>query len=165
MTEKIMNDNILYFNEWLAFNPLFQNHLKIEENHLVYFDEKETLKQDISSFYLPEILFNENLRNELSLVHELSPKEFFNITTVYCELKDAMERENNEFASSPTIKEICLLKDNNDKEFICFIDENNRKYRYDTNTPETIINLYNELKDKHPVTLKELERKIQNANA
>src|SRR5574344_1220190 len=163
MIEKIMHDNILYLNEWISYNPSFKDFLSIQDHNLIYKDNDGMDSEDISEFYLPEMLYNDALRNEISTDHELSAKDFFHIVRLYCQTEEIQKKEQEESQKYPSIQNIQILKDTNDKEFIAITDEQNHRYRYDTSNPEHIINLYNDLKNSNPnITIKNLERVIEN---
>lgn len=160
-----MQDNLLYLKEWMRYNPSLTKYLSVEGNYLCCQTEETTEKIDISDFYLPEMLYNENLRNSIALETEISGIDLFEIIKLYCETKEILEKEQKELQKYPKISSIRVLKDQNNQEFILLIDEYNKKYRYDTNKPEEIINIYNDLKmKKQDVTLKELGSVIEHAN-
>ena len=61
------------------------------------------------------------------------------------------------------IKDV-FIRQKNGKEFLVFVTEDERKYRFDTDNPEKIINLYQEeTKNGKKITLNELGSVIKNA--
>ena len=74
---RIIEDNIMYLNEWSVHNNLIDSALKIEGNYLIY----ENDKIDISSFYFPELINNKNFRDDIK--NKLTSKDIFNIVKVY----------------------------------------------------------------------------------
>ncbi len=160
-----MNDNLLYINAWMNYNPEFQEHLKVEGTRLIYSEDGLSEEVPIGSFYLPEMLYNENFRNQISMEHELSAKDFFQIVKLYVETQEILEKEQQELSLSPTIENIELRKKDG-QEFLVFTDNFQRKYRYDTKEPEKVINFYLDLKNtKGSVSLKEFGSVIQNGES
>lgn len=162
MTENIMKDNLMYLEAWMNYNPRLRENLTIEDTILTY--QKESFKEsvDIKGFYLPEMLYNENFREKVQ--KELDSEDLFQIIKIYVQTNEILEKEQNELKMSPKIKEL-LVKEESGKEFIVFIDENEKKYRYDTPNLEQVVNDYNEIKNRNGfVTLKEIGKVIQNGN-
>ena len=61
------------------------------------------------------------------------------------------------------IKDV-FIRQKNGEEFLVFVTEDERKYRFDTDNPEKIINLYQEeTKNGKKITLNELGSVIKNA--
>ena len=162
MTQSVMKDNIAYLNVWMNYNPAFKENLSIVGNELVWKDHEKAESLDISHFYLPEMLYNENFRKQISETHELTGEDLFQIIKLYVETEEILEKEQKEYANSPIIEEI-NIRTENEKEFLVITDNQNKKYRYDTKEPEKVINLLMDLKDeKGTVTLKEFGSVIQN---
>lgn len=166
MTENIMRDNLLYLEAWMSYNPKLKENLSIEQNNLVYKENDYKEQINIGNFYLPNMLYNETFRNKISLQKGLTSKDLFKIIKLYIQTEEITEKEQLELQMSPKIKEIKrMLDENNEKEFIVIIDENNTKYRFDTLYPEKIIEEYLILNSlKGYVTLKELGSMIQYGN-
>ncbi len=159
MTNNIINDNILYLKEWYSLNPSLINKLYIEDNYLVLKENETSSKLDISNFYLPEMLYNENFRNKL--ISQYTPSDIFNIATVYVEAKEALNISN--VLDSPKITSLEIQKDEENKEFLLITTEDNKKYRFDTTNQEKMINIYNEEKNKKGyVTINEFGGLIKN---
>ena len=155
---KVLEDNILYLNEWMRYNPSLKETLKIENNKLLHNDESI----DLTDIYLPEMLYNEQFRKDIPLETELNGDDLFNIIKVYHYLEEVKRKEEQQSVSSPEIINI-EIKTIDNKECIIFIDENNKKYRFDTPTPEKVINMYNDLKQsRQRVSLNDIGRVIKN---
>ena len=162
MTDKIMQDNFLYLQEWKKYNPGFQDTLFIEENYLICKDNDKINKIDISKFYLPEILYNSVVREYLT-DDALKPIDLFEIIRLYKETEEMNQKEQKKISKYPKIKNIVLQKDENEKIFLLIIDEFDKKYRYDTENPQKVLQLYGILKTKNPnVTLEDLGKELQN---
>ena len=76
MTDKIMQDNQMYLTQWMRYNPSISEYNTLEGNFLV---SKDGEKLDISKIYLPEILYNEAFRQDVSNALEMSGFDFFQI--------------------------------------------------------------------------------------
>ena len=62
-----------------------------------------------------------------------------------------------------TQMDILLQKDEKEKIFLLIIDEFDKKYRYDTENPQKVLQLFGLLKAKNPdVTLEEFGKELQN---
>ncbi len=164
--DNIMRDNLLYLEAWMSYNPQLRTNLSIEKNELIYKDENRVDKVDISHFYLPNLLYNKIFRDKISLQKDLTSKDLFKIIKLYIETEEITEKEQLELQMSPKIREIKRMMDeNNEKEFIAIIDENNNKYRFDTEKPEKVIDEYLILNSlKGYVTLKELGSVVHYGN-
>lgn len=157
---KVLEDNILYLNEWMRYNPSLKESLKIENNILLHNNESINLNE----VYLPEMLYNETFRKDIPLETEITGNDLFNIIKLYYQTNEILKKEEAETKDSPEVINIEIKNDSNN-EFLVFTDEHNKKYRFNTNTPEKIINIYNELKQtRRHITIKDLERVIKNAN-
>lgn len=157
---KVLEDNILYLNEWMRYNPSLKESLKIENNKLLHNNESINLNE----VYLPEMLYNETFRKDIPLEAEINGNDLFNIIKLYYQTNEILKKEEAETKDSPEVINIEIKNDSNN-EFLVFTDEHNKKYRFNTNTPEKIINIYNELKQtRRRITIKDLERVIKNAN-
>jgi len=158
MTENIMKDNLMYLEAWMNYNPSLKENLRIDRNFLIY---KEQEKIDISNFYLPDMLYNINFREKVA--SELNSEDLFQIIKIYIQTNEITTQEEKEMTL--LVKEVLIKKDNLENEFVMLIDEKDKKYRYDTDSPEKVINYFNEMKkQKGQVTLKELGKVIQNGN-
>jgi len=163
MTDKIMHDNTLYLKEWMRYNPSIANEIILDGQDICCTINGNLERQNISQIYLPDMLYNEQLRANIPLEEEISGTNLFHIIKLYCQTAEILEQEKKELQSSPSIVDLRILKDQNNQEFIVLIDNNQRKYRFNTNQPEAVINLYNELKEKKEiVTLKEFGSVIKN---
>ncbi len=162
MTENILKDNILYLQSWMKQNPHLQQYLKLEEKNLVYEDEKERKSIPIDKFYFPQMLYNETFRNKVTYDSTFSSKELFEIISLYVKAEEILAKDQLELQKNPTLLSLAI-KNDGQKEFLVMIDSNHKKYRYDTNEPENVINIYNEIKNQQGfVTIRDLEKELQN---
>lgn len=160
MIDKILQDNQMYLTEWMHYNPSISEYNSLEGNFLC---SKNGEKLDISRVYLPEILYNESFREDVSNAEEMSGFDFFQIIKLYCQTNEILEKEQQEEEKYPTIQEMIILEE--ETPFIVFSDIHGKKYRYDTSNPQQILELYQTLKQqKGKVTLKDLGSVIQNVN-
>lgn len=146
MKENIIKDNILYLKEWINYNPKL-NELNINDKYLNFKNDQI----DISDFYFQELLYNENFRNKI-LTYEAN--DLYQIIKVCCEAKEALKDEDN------VIKDVIIKEENNER-FLLIITNDNRKFRFDTENPEKIKNLYDQNKQKQ-LTLIEFKEVILN---
>ena len=162
MTNKIMQDNQMYLTEWMRYNPSISEYTTLEGNFLC---SKEGEKLDISRLYLPEILYNEAFRQDVSNAEEMSGFDFFQIIKLYSQTNEILEKERLEDVKYPAIQNMEILKDEQGTPFIGFSDNHGKKYRYNTNQPQQILELYQSLKQKkEKVTLKDLGSVIESVN-
>ena len=93
MNSAIMTDNQLYLNNMFQTNPRFQIGLKLEGNNLIY--ELDNIKDqvDISEFYIPEIFYNDQLRNEVQNNPEFNSLDLFQTIKVAVLIADLKKLE------------------------------------------------------------------------
>ena len=162
MTDKIMQDNQMYLTQWMRYNPSISEYNTLEGNFLV---SKDGEKLDISKIYLPEILYNEAFRQDVSNALEMSGFDFFQIIKLYSQTNEILEKEQQEEAKYPAIQDMTISNDEKGTPFIVFSDIHGKKYRYVTKEPHKILELYQNLKnEKGNITIKDLGSVIQNAN-
>ena len=146
----------MYLRQWSNINPAF-NALTIEDNYLVLRQNGNEEKQDISNFYFPDMLYNETFRRKLE--KDYNAENLFRIVEVYCKAKEATKKEEN---SIPYISNLEMLEENQ-QPFLLIHTTDNKKYRFDTNDINKMINIYEQLKQtKINVTLQEFGEAIKN---
>ena len=156
MNENILRDNIMYIRQWANINPAL-NALTIEGNDLVLRQNGLEEKQDVSNFYFPDMLYNETFRRKLE--KDYNAENLFRIVEVYCKAKEATKKEEN---SVPYISNLEMLEENQ-QPFLLIHTTDNKKYRFDTNDINKMINIYEQLKQtKINVTLQEFGEAIKN---
>lgn len=151
----IFEENLTYLNHWMNINPKLKENLKVDNNQLIY--QKDSQKESVSltEFYLPEMLYNERFREDIS--NELNSYDLIQIIKMYSKTFEIRNKKQKELQMYPKIKDLKILKDQNGISFIAITDEHDKKYRYDTEQKEQVLNRYNELKIKNGyVTLKDL---------
>ena len=156
MNENILRDNIMYLRQWANINPAL-NALTIEGNDLVLRQNGTEEKQDVSNFYFPDMLYNETFRRKLE--KDYNAENLFRIVEVYCKAKEATKKEEN---SIPYISNLEILEEAQ-QPFLLIHTTDNKKYRFDTNDINKMINIYEQLKQtKINVTLQEFGEAIKN---
>ena len=156
MESKIMQDNILYLQEWKKYNPDFIDKLFIENDQLIYQNNNKIQKISINNFYLPNILYNQTLREHLKNC-VLSPYDLFLIIEIEIKAQKLNNQKQNEIAKYPAIINITKKDD-----YLIIIDENQKKYRYDTKEPDKVLQLFGLLKAQNDrVTIKDLTNAIK----
>ena len=146
----------MYLRQWTNINPAF-NALSVEDKFLVYKTADKEEKVDISNFYFPEMLYNETFRRKLE--KDYNAENLFRIVEVYCKAKEATKKEENNI---PYISNLEMLEENQ-KPFLLIHTTDNKKYRFDTDDINKMINIYEQLKQtKINVTLQEFGEAIKN---
>lgn len=160
MDSRIMQDNIMYLTEWMKSNGEIAKDITIDGTILKY---KDGEKLDIGNYYLPGILENETLRQDIWDSDKINGYDLFHIIKVYCQTEDLLRQEQKEYLKYPKIKDIKKEIDNNGIVFIAITDEYDKKYRFDTTNIEETIKAYNTLKSvKENVTLEDFGRVLNN---
>lgn len=160
MDSRIMQDNIMYLTEWMKSNEEIAKDITIDGTILKYKDEE---KLDIGNYYLPGILENETLRQDIWDSDKINGYDLFHIIKVYCQTEDLLRQEQKEYLKYPKIKDIKKEIDNNGIVFIAITDEYDKKYRFDTANIEETVKAYNTLKSvKENVTLEDFGRVLNN---
>ena len=156
MTEKIMQDNFLYLQEWKKYNPQLQDALFIEEGCLICKIAGKLEKVDIHDFYLPDILYNEDLRKDVS--NTLAAEDLFRIIRVYATSQKFRKEQQQELLSAPAILHIWTQQN-----VLYMEDDLGRKYKYTTPHPEKVLQIYGILKaQKKQVTVDDLTKELKN---
>ncbi len=159
MNSKIMQDNFLYLQEWKKYNPTFQDTLFIEDDYLICKINDKVAKIDIHDFYLPEILYNELLRKSL-MDNSLTSEDVFQIIRLYVETNQMNNYRRQRRKRNPNIAKIYI--ENGQPPFLVIVDELNSKYRYDTDNPQRVLEIYNLLKaNKETVSLEDLGKELK----
>ena len=156
MTSKIMKENQLYIQEWTQNNPNITTPFFIEDS-ILYKDSKKEKGIDIKDVYLPELLQNSSFRKKVMV---LDADTLFEIITLFVETKEILKKS---VIPSNTILSFSLKKAEKES-YLIFEDSQHQKYKFTTDKPEKIIEIYETLKNRNgEVTLKELGSEIKNA--
>ena len=151
----IFEENLTYLNHWMNINPKLKENLTIEGSLLSFQKDNQKESVSLTEFYLPEMLYNERFREDIT--SELTSYDLVQIIKMYIKTFEIRNKKQKELQMYPKIKDLKILKDKNGISFIAITDEHDKKYRYDTEHKEQILNLYNQLKMKNGyVTLKDL---------
>lgn len=156
MESKIMKDNMLYLQEWKKYNPGFMDTIFIEDDYLICKIDGSVKKVLIKDFYLPTILYNETLRKSMT-DDILKPEDLFSIIFVDAKANTLKNKEQNDLTKYPTI--VNIIREENG---LIIIDENNQKYRYETNDQDKFLQLFGLLKaNKSTVSIKDLTEALK----
>lgn len=156
MTSKIMKENQLYIKEWTQNNPNITTPFFIEDS-ILYKNAKKEKGIDIKDVYLPELLQNSSFRKKVMM---LDADTLFEIITLFVETKEILKKS---IIPQTTILSFSLKKKEKET-YLIFEDSQHQKYKFTTNKPDKIIEIYETLKNKNgEVTLKELGSEIKNA--
>lgn len=154
MPDKIMEENKLYIEEWKNFNPNLQEYFFLEGT-VLYKDYTKQEQIHLKNIYLPDILKNEKLRK---IIHQIDGPSLFEIIRLFTETKEILAKE-----ITPLSAIISYYVDK-EKKYIIFEDSEHKKYKYNTSSPEKIIEIYETIKNKSgEVTLQELGSEIKHA--
>jgi len=77
----IMNDNLLYLEAWMNYNPKLRENLTMDGTNLICKINGNLESINIKNFYLPEMLYNEEFR--IQVANELEAEDLFEIIKIY----------------------------------------------------------------------------------
>lgn len=156
---QIMNDNLMYLNEWQKYNDALKEKLQIVGPNLVCDIEGKMESVDISNYYLPDILYNPDLREDLSDASKINAEDLFHIIKVNI-LAEEFEAENFK-TGKIVITKFTMPKDEWDNEIIIFEDNQGHKYRLTKNIPEVKAVYLKLAFQKEPVDLEEFKKELE----
>ena len=106
--------------------------------------------------YTPNVDLTKSLR-----IQNISKEAVSIIAYFHIKYWSDLEEKNK---MDPSFIKDVFIRQKNGEEFLVFVTEDERKYRFDTDNPEKIINLYQEeTKNGKKITLNELGSVIKNA--
>jgi hypothetical protein len=143
---QIMNDNVLYFNEWVKQNESWQGKLQIVGNNLVYQNSKTQEVIDISHYYLPQILENLLLQEQIQIKNKLQAEDIFRIIRVNV-LADE-EKEASVFKDDVWITNLLMKQDEMGQFFLVVEDNQGHKFKITQNI-ELVLQIYQKLHQKN----------------
>lgn len=137
-----MNDNIRYFNEWLKYNDSWQGKLQIIGNNLVCKSDGINEAIDISHYYLPNILENPVLREQIQIKNMLQADDIFRIIRV--NILAEKEDQTGEFNPQVFITNVDMKQDEDMQFFLVIEDNQGHKFKI-TKNMELVLQLYQDL--------------------
>ncbi|MCI8574936.1 MAG: hypothetical protein HFI09_00520 [Bacilli bacterium] len=145
---QIMNDNMLYFNEWVKRNESWQGKLEIIGNDLVYHGSVNPEKVDISHYYLPQILENQMLREQIQINNKLQAEDIFRIIRVNILAEE--ENEPTSLQDDHLITNVLMRQDDQGQYFLVVEDNLGNKFKI-TQNMELVLQLYQKLRSQNPI--------------
>lgn len=153
--QNFMNDNIRYLNEWIKYNDSWNGKLQIIGNNLVcdINGTKEEIR--IDNYYLPSILENSNLQEQMQIKNQLHAEDLFRIIRVN------VLAENYKNESTIYILNMNMTQDSNHQYVLTFEDSLGHKFKIDKNI-EAVLQLYQKLlKKSSPVSYQEFKEEME----
>ncbi len=158
-----MNDNILYLNEWMKYNESLQGVLQIVGPDLVCNINGHTEAIDISDYYLPNILYNPTLREQIKDKNKINGEDLFRIIRVNV-IAESLKNQRMVTENDLYITKMEMKKDENGQSFVSFEDNYGHKFKMAKN-PETVWNVYQKLLSTGTkVYLNDFKREVEMVN-
>lgn len=130
--DTILNDNIMYLNAWMNYNPSFRDSLKINGEYLVWAHGEDFEQISIKDFYLPTLLYNQMFQRDIQNPEVIQAEDLFRIIRVhvlsddYTKLK---QRKNNDILLVNFKKK----RNSQGTEFVSFEDNIGHHYQINHN--------------------------------
>ncbi len=160
MNSQIMNDNIYYLNEWMKYNESLRGNLQIIGNDLVCNINGQNESIDISDYYLSSILYNQNLREQLSDSTKINAEDLFRIVRVNILAEDLEKLEKGKQECLITKMEV-KQNEPNSQPFLIFEDNYGHKFKIAKNI-EQVVAIYKQLVAKNPqVNFYEFKKELE----
>lgn len=154
-----MNDNVRYFSEWAKLNDSWQEKLQISGNNLIYVENDKKEMIDIGHYYLPNILENPILREQIQIKNKLQAEDIFRIIRV-----NVLAEENEVTSNTLTITNITMKQDENGQYFLVIEDSQNHKFKITQNI-ELVLQIYQKLRTNGSyVSFNELKKEMEALN-
>ena len=141
-----MNDNIIYLNEWMRYNESFRENLQIVGPDLVCRIKGNIESINISDYYLPNILYNTNLREALKNTNQLTAEDLFRIIRVNVLAEVLANPPSNSFHDL-YITNMDLRNDEQGTPFISFTDNYGHKFKISQNL-EQVLSMFQRLQEQ-----------------
>lgn len=160
----ILNDNKLYLEAWMKYNPSLQNGLKIDGQHLVWMHDSFEERVNIENFYLPTLLYNQMFQRDIQNPEIIHAEDLFRIVRVHVLSDDYTKMKQNR-KQEIFIHNFRQTINKMGKNVIVFEDNFGRHYQIENYLKEATLVYENLSNKKGSVRLldfkKELE-KVQN---
>ncbi len=163
LNTQIMNENILYLNEWMKYNTALQGNLQIVGPDLVCNIHGRNEAIDISDYYLPNILYNPILREHIQDKDKINAEDLFRIIRVNV-LAESLKSQKSHSENELYITKMDMKKDDNNQLFLSFEDNYGHKFKVTKNIDQ-VLQVYQKLAEqKTPIKLYELKEKMEMLN-
>lgn len=143
----ILNDNILYLDAWMNYNPSLRNQLKIEGEHLVWSRDDLIERVNIKNFYLPTLLYNQMFQRDIQNPEIIHAEDLFRIIRVHVLSFDYTKIKNSQ-KKDLLIVNFCPTVSPSGKNVIVFEDNFGRKYQIEKNVSSAFL-AYENLHQQH----------------
>lgn len=140
-SQNFMNDNIKYLNEWIKFNDSWNGKLQIIGNNLICSINGTKEEVQIDNYYLPNILKNSALQEQMQIKNQLQAEDLFRIIRVNI-LAETYKTESTLY-----ILNMNMTQDSNNQYVLTFEDSLGHKFKIDKNI-EAVLQLYQKLLKK-----------------
>jgi len=155
---QIMNDNILYLNEWIKYNDSFRK-LQIVGPDLVCNLNGRNESIDISDYYLPNILYNPLLREKIQTPNGITAEDLFRIIRVNVLAESFPINKSNQ--NDLYITKLELRKNSEGTDFLYFEDNYGHKFKLTQNI-QGVLRIYQQMYQMNaPVNFYEFKRELE----
>lgn len=154
---QMMNNNMMYFNEWVKHNESWRGKLQIIGNNLVYQGNGNQDAIDISNYYLPQILENPLLREQIQMKNHLQAEDIFRVIRVNV----LASKEGNVVDEQAYIADVVMEQDDMEQYFLVVEDNLGHKFKITQNI-ELVLQTYQKLRNKNTnISLEDFKKEME----
>ena len=154
---QMMDNNMMYFNEWVKHNESWRGKLQIIGNNLVYQVNGNQDAIDISNYYLPQILENPLLREQIQMKNHLQAEDIFRVIRVNV----LASEEGNVVDEQAYIADVVMEQDDMEQYFLVVEDNLGHKFKITQNI-ELVLQTYQKLRNKNTnISLKDFKKEME----
>jgi hypothetical protein len=154
---QMMDNNMMYFNEWVKHNESWRGKLQIIGNNLVYQGNGNQDAIDISNYYLPQILENPLLREQIQMKNHLQAEDIFRVIRV-----NVLASEESDVVDEQAyIADVVMEQDDMEQYFLVVEDNLGHKFKITQNI-ELILQTYQKLRNKNTnILLEDFKKEME----
>lgn len=154
---QMMDNNMMYFNEWVKHNESWRGKLQIIGNNLVYQGNGNQDAIDISNYYLPQILENPLLREQIQMKNHLQAEDIFRVIRVNV----LASEEGNVVDEQAYIADVVMEQDDMEQYFLVVEDNLGHKFKITQNI-ELVLQTYQKLRNKNAnISLEDFKKEME----
>lgn len=154
---QMMDNNMMYFNDWVKHNESWRGKLQIIGNNLVYQGNGNQDAIDISNYYLPQILENPLLREQIQMKNHLQAEDIFRVIRVNV----LASEEGNVVDEQAYIADVVMEQDDMEQYFLVVEDNLGHKFKITQNI-ELVLQTYQKLRNKNTnISLKDFKKEME----
>lgn len=154
---QMMDNNMMYFNEWVKHNESWRGKLQIIGNNLVYQGNGNQDAIDISNYYLPQILENPLLQEQIQMKNHLQAEDIFRVIRVNV----LASEEGNVVDEQAYIADVVMEQDDMEQYFLVVEDNLGHKFKITQNI-ELVLQTYQKLRNKNTnISLKDFKKEME----